>query len=110
MRTAAAGRNWEGFGADPYLAGEAAYETIKGIQGAGVQTSAKHFINNEQEHYRQNSSSIVDDRTQHEIYLAPVSVRFVGLVRGEKMLTEVTVPEERFGGYGVLHVQLQYVL
>ncbi|KAI4528690.1 glycoside hydrolase family 3 protein [Schizophyllum commune Loenen D] len=71
MRTAAAGRNWEGFGADPYLAGEAAYETIKGIQGAGVQTSAKHFINNEQEHYRQNSSSIVDDRTQHEIYLAP---------------------------------------
>ena len=44
MRTAAAGRNWEGFGADPFLAGEAAYETIKGIQGAGVQTSAKHFM------------------------------------------------------------------
>ena len=81
MRTAAAGRNWEGFGADPYLAGEAAYETIKGIQGAGVQTSAKHFINNEQEHYRQNSSSIVDDRTQHEIYLAPVSIG-IGLKGG----------------------------
>ena len=26
-----------GFGADPYLAGEAAFETIVGIQNAGVQ-------------------------------------------------------------------------
>ena len=105
MRTAAAGRNWEGFGADPYLAGEAAYETIKGIQGAGVQTSAKHFINNEQEHYRQNSSSIVDDRTQHEIYLAPVSSEFY-LVWKEGMLTRASVLEERVSGYGVVYVQL----
>jgi hypothetical protein len=28
---------WSGFGADPYLAGEAAFETIVGIQNAGVQ-------------------------------------------------------------------------
>ncbi len=39
------GRNWEGFGADPFLAGEAAYETILGIQRAGVQACAKHLIN-----------------------------------------------------------------
>jgi len=39
------GRNWEGFGADPFLAGEAAYETILGIQQAGVQACAKHLIN-----------------------------------------------------------------
>ena len=70
------GRNWEGFAPDPVLTGIGMAETIKGIQGAGVQTSAKHFINNEQEHYRQNSSSIVDDRTQHEIYLAPVSLAY----------------------------------
>ena len=44
-RTALGGRNWEGFGADPYLAGEAAYETILGMQEAGVQACAKHFIN-----------------------------------------------------------------
>lgn len=50
------------FGADPYLNGEAAYETIIGIQSQGVQTSAKHFINNEQEHFRESSSSNVDDR------------------------------------------------
>jgi beta-glucosidase len=30
MRSPAAGRNWEGFGADPYLSGEGAYYTIEG--------------------------------------------------------------------------------
>ena len=33
------------FGADPYLSGEGAYETISGIQSQGVQAVAKHFIN-----------------------------------------------------------------
>ncbi|KAI0041683.1 glycoside hydrolase family 3 protein [Auriscalpium vulgare] len=70
-RIAQGGRNWEGFGADPYLAGEAAYETILGMQSAGVQACAKHYINNEQENRRTQSSSNVDDRTQHEIYVAP---------------------------------------
>lgn len=31
-RQAQGGRNWEGFGADPFLSGEAAYETILGMQ------------------------------------------------------------------------------
>ncbi|KAI9434687.1 beta-glucosidase [Lactarius indigo] len=70
-RIAQGGRNWEGFGADPYLAGVGAYETILGMQSAGVQACAKHYINNEQEHSRTQSSSNVDDRTQHEIYAAP---------------------------------------
>ncbi|KAJ3569130.1 hypothetical protein NP233_g5250 [Leucocoprinus birnbaumii] len=70
-RVAAGGRNWEGFGADPYLTGEAAYETILGMQQAGVQACAKHLVNNEQEHKRTSSSSDVDDRTQHEIYTHP---------------------------------------
>ncbi|KAF8346564.1 glycoside hydrolase family 3 protein [Amanita rubescens] len=65
------GRNWEGFGADPFLAGEAAYETILGIQQAGVQACAKHLINNEQEHFRIQESSNVDDRIEHEIYTQP---------------------------------------
>lgn len=71
MRAPAAGRNWEGFGGDSYLSGEGAYETTIGIQSAGVQACAKHYINNEQEHYRDSSSSVVDDRTQHEIYALP---------------------------------------
>jgi len=44
-RIAQGGRNWEGFGADPFLAGEAAYETILGMQQSGVQACAKHLIN-----------------------------------------------------------------
>ncbi|QRV76732.1 glycoside hydrolase family 3 protein [Ceratobasidium sp. AG-Ba] len=79
-RVPAAGRNWEGFGGDPYLSGEAAYASIVGIQSQGVQACAKHYLNNEQEHFRETSSSNVDDReillnffsrTQHEIYLPP---------------------------------------
>ncbi|KAI0824217.1 beta-glucosidase [Trametes gibbosa] len=71
MRAPAAGRNWEGAGADPYLTGEVAYEMIQGIQSQGVQACAKHFLNNEQEHFRESSSSNVDDRYQHELYLHP---------------------------------------
>lgn len=36
-RVAAGGRNWEGFGGDPYLSGWATEKTIKGMQDAGVQ-------------------------------------------------------------------------
>ncbi|KAF9239474.1 glycoside hydrolase superfamily [Melanogaster broomeanus] len=70
-RIAQGGRNWEGFGADPFLSGEAAYETILGLQGGGVQATAKHYINNEQEWKRTQESSNVDDRTEHEIYAHP---------------------------------------
>ncbi|CAG7851315.1 Probable beta-glucosidase L; AltName: Full=Beta-D-glucoside glucohydrolase L; AltName: Full=Cellobiase L; AltName: Full=Gentiobiase L; Flags: Precursor [Serendipita indica DSM 11827] len=65
------GRNFEGFGADPWLAGEAAYETIVGMQSQGVQACAKHYLNNEQEHGRRTTTSEVDERTQHELYLHP---------------------------------------
>ena len=43
-RVAQGGRNWEGFGADPFLTGEAAYETILGMQQGGVMACAKHLI------------------------------------------------------------------
>ncbi|KAI1384850.1 glycoside hydrolase family 3 protein [Hypoxylon trugodes] len=84
------GRNWEGFSPDPYLTGVGIAETIKGIQDAGVVACAKHFIGNEQEHFRQvgesqdrgynisdTISSNVDDKTLHELYLWP----FVDAVR-----------------------------
>ncbi|KAH8831573.1 beta-glucosidase [Flagelloscypha sp. PMI_526] len=70
-RVAQGGRNWEGFGADPYLVGEGAYETIMGIQSQGVQATAKHYIGNEQEHFRETSSSNIDQRTLHELYAYP---------------------------------------
>ncbi|GAB1318409.1 glycoside hydrolase 3 [Madurella fahalii] len=65
------GRNWEGFGVDPYLAGVCMAETIEGIQSEGVQANAKHYIANEQELNRETMSSNVDDRTMHELYLWP---------------------------------------
>jgi beta-glucosidase len=78
-RMPAGGRNWEGFGADPYLQGVAGAETIRGIQSEGVMATIKHFIGNEQEHFRQPwewglphaISSNIDDRTLHELYAWP---------------------------------------
>ncbi|KAI3321583.1 glycoside hydrolase family 3 protein [Xylariaceae sp. AK1471] len=78
-RMPAGGRNWEGFGADPYLQGIAAAQSIKGIQDEGVMATIKHLVANEQEHFRQSFewglanalSANVDDRTMHELYLWP---------------------------------------
>ena len=54
-------------------------ESIRGIQSRGVVACAKHYILNEQEHFRQGSqenytvsdsiSSNIDDITLHELYL-----------------------------------------
>ncbi|RPA99487.1 glycoside hydrolase [Choiromyces venosus 120613-1] len=44
---AVAGRGWEGFGPDPYLAGVGNAESIKGLQDEGVITCAKHWIGSE---------------------------------------------------------------
>ncbi|ODA76908.1 hypothetical protein RJ55_07424 [Drechmeria coniospora] len=74
------GRNAEGFGSDPCLQGQALAGTTRGIQEAGVVACAKHFIANEQEHFRQAGennkltealSSNVDDKTMHELYAWP---------------------------------------
>ncbi|KAK9461780.1 glycosyl hydrolase family 3 N terminal domain-containing protein [Lipomyces oligophaga] len=78
------GRNWEGFGTDPYLQGIGAYETVQGIQDVGVVATAKHFLLNEQEHFRQAAESSgfgysdpmaysgnTDGRALREIYAWP---------------------------------------
>lgn len=78
-RMPAGGRNWEGFGPDPVLAGIAAAETVRGIQEEGVIATIKHFVANEQEHFRQswewglpNAMSVyLDDRTLMELYAWP---------------------------------------
>lgn len=49
------GRVWEGFSPDPVLTGVMMAETIKGMQDAGIIACAKHYIGNEQEHFRQSS-------------------------------------------------------
>ncbi|EGG12872.1 family 3 glycoside hydrolase [Melampsora larici-populina 98AG31] len=73
MRAPESGRNWEGFGADPFLSGIGSVETILGMQSQNVSACAKHYLGNEQEHYRGGSastasSSNMDDRTLREVY------------------------------------------
>ncbi|KAF7966075.1 hypothetical protein HWV62_40216 [Athelia sp. TMB] len=75
-RNAAAGRNWEGAGADPFLAGVHAAQNIVGMQSQCVIACAKHFALNEQEHYRGGGggeaySSNQGDRSFHEMQLWP---------------------------------------
>jgi beta-glucosidase len=53
------GRNWEGFGTDPSLQAIGARETIKGVQEQGVIATIKHFIGNEQEMYRRQTTNVV---------------------------------------------------
>jgi len=66
-----AGRNFEGYGEDPELAGAMAAAEINGIQSQGVIATAKHFVCNDQETQRTVISSDVDERTRQEIYYRP---------------------------------------
>ncbi|KAF2156266.1 glycoside hydrolase family 3 protein, partial [Myriangium duriaei CBS 260.36] len=83
-RTPEGGRGWEGFSPDPYLTGVLFADSIQGIQSQNVMACAKHYILNEQEHFRQIPESAgygfnitepvsmnVDDVTLHELYLWP---------------------------------------
>ena len=76
-RVARGGRNWEGFGADPFLSGAGMRAVTTGLQQQGVIAQAKHWLLNEQEYRRnpgsmgESMSSNVDDRTIHELYAFP---------------------------------------
>jgi beta-glucosidase len=65
------GRNFEGFGEDPFLSGQTGTAEIEGIQQNPVIATVKHYAVNSQETNRYYVSSNVDDRTLHEIYLPP---------------------------------------
>jgi beta-glucosidase len=68
-RAAMCGRNFEYLGEDPYLAGQIASAYIRGMQNEGVMATAKHYAANNQEFDRHHTSSDMDERTLHEIYL-----------------------------------------
>jgi beta-glucosidase len=63
------GRNFEGYGEDPYLAARLGVAYVKGVEGEGVIPSVKHFDANNQEFERHRIDEQVDARTLHEIYL-----------------------------------------
>ncbi|MBD3420684.1 MAG: hypothetical protein GF398_11255 [Chitinivibrionales bacterium] len=70
IRHPLAGRNFESYSEDPFLAGAIGSAYVKGVQDLGVAVSLKHFACNNQEHERQRGSSELDERTLREIYLA----------------------------------------
>ncbi|MFW9849781.1 MAG: beta-glucosidase [Candidatus Thorarchaeota archaeon] len=69
QRTPLCGRNFEYFSEDPYLTKELAIPLVRGVQGEGIGACIKHYAANNQEIDRRSSSSEIDERTLHEIYL-----------------------------------------
>lgn len=71
VRVPKGGRSFETFGEDPFLSGAMAAQHIRGIQTQQVIAGAKHFVCNDQETWRGNEMTYVDERTLHEIYFPP---------------------------------------
>jgi beta-glucosidase len=63
------GRNFEGYGEDPYLSARLGVAYIQGVQGESVIPSVKHFDANNEEFERHRIDEQIDARTLHEIYL-----------------------------------------
>lgn len=68
-RTPLWGRNFEGYGEDPYLAARMGVAYVRGVQGEGVIPSVKHFAANNGEFERHRIDEKIDLRTLNEIYL-----------------------------------------
>jgi beta-glucosidase len=62
------GRNFEGYGEDPYLAARLAVAYVKAVQAEGVIPSVKHFAANNQEFERHRIDEKIDVRALNEIY------------------------------------------
>ena len=70
-RSPLGGRNFEYYSEDPLLTGVIATNFIQGVQSTKVGACIKHFALNEQETNRRFVNTVVDERTMHELYLAP---------------------------------------
>ena len=82
-RSPLGGRNWEAFGADPYLQGVAGQLTVRGIQELRVMAVVKHWLGNEQERFRRQGelgswpkvkealSANIGGRAAREVYAWP---------------------------------------
>lgn len=71
------GRSFESLsGEDPFLGSELVQPYIKAVQARGIIATVKHWIDNNQEIYRQTMTSLVGEREQHEIYMQPFKAAF----------------------------------
>src|SRR3954453_11680529 len=70
-RSPLAGRNFETYSEDPYLASRLVVAYISALQAGGVGATVKHFVCNDSEFERMTISSEVSERALREIYLPP---------------------------------------
>nr|WP_320120452.1 glycoside hydrolase family 3 C-terminal domain-containing protein [uncultured Marinifilum sp.] len=68
-RTPLNGRNFEYMGEDPFLASKMVVPYIHGVQENGVAACVKHYVLNNQEHWRDHINVEISDRALYEIYL-----------------------------------------
>ncbi|MDY0908818.1 beta-glucosidase family protein [Microbacterium sp. CFBP9034] len=78
-RTPLSGRTAEYFGEDPLLSGLMGAANVRGIEDGGspdkpVIANLKHYVANEQELDRNNSSSNMDERTFRQVYDLPYEI------------------------------------
>jgi beta-glucosidase len=110
------GRNFEGYGEDPFLTSQLGVAYIRGVQGENVIPSVKHFAVNNEEFERHRIDAKIDERTLHEIYLpafkaavqqadvwtvmsAYNKVNGVHCAESENLITDVLKKEFGFKGF-----------
>jgi beta-glucosidase len=65
------GRHFECLSEDPLLTGRIGAAYVRGLQGAGVAATVKHYVANDSETERFTLNAIVAERVLRELYLAP---------------------------------------
>ncbi|MEP6464038.1 MAG: glycoside hydrolase family 3 C-terminal domain-containing protein [Frankiaceae bacterium] len=65
------GRHFECLSEDPLLTGRIGAAYVRGVQGAGVAATVKHYVANDSETERFTLNALVDERVLRELYLAP---------------------------------------
>src|SRR5437762_12803421 len=71
VRTPLSGRGFECFSEDPLLSARIAVAYVRGVQRAGVGTTAKHYVGNDSETERQSYDARIAERVLRELYLPP---------------------------------------
>jgi len=105
------GRTEEGYGEDPFLAGELSSCYIRGAQGDDpfylrVSCGPKHFFANNNEKNRVDCSCSIPPRCMHEYYLAP----FKTAVQKAKAVSMMTAYNEVNGIPMMLHPMLNDIV